>query len=874
MKRLLLLVLILSMLAFENIFVFASDISEQINELQIAENTYRAVAARYPDLFTGSVDGNDNVIASETEISGFPVIKAVAVPESESSNSIVSLDNYNISVKGNGITLENYKYITVIYKYEGNVPQGIVPAVYIAASTNGLSKGPVGKHIETKTFVGGWKASLFEIPDPSELYINPDIEHYLRHFHLRPFGSSYKAHSLSDDATIYVQGVVFHPEKDIDIEVFSPYINGNDDGTFRPNENLTRAQTCKIICKVLGAENAEFYDGETSFDDVEKELRYYGYVTYCEKLGLLGAFGKSFEPDKYIKTDEFFAMLQRTVMTIPNFAKLPSGAGTLNFSDTGYITRAQAVAFINNTLISNVKIDDATVKAPFSDVNDSVWAYNDILIASTPMALIKAPEETSYRSMYPYDIPDVLDESVYELGEEKLREAEELEIRRIYEIRNHQSTLNVTGTIYYFSEFGNDSNNGLSPDNPKKTLEALENIYLKAGDAVLFKRGETFRGSIKAVSGVTYSSYGDYGDKPVLMASPQNFADEKNWVETDTPNVWKLTTPITNDVGLVVFNDGEAWTEKRIKGRPDFVNGDLAELDKDLTMWHDVLAPTDVSGYVYVRSDKGNPGKRFKSIEVSPRVHIIRAADNIVIDNLCFKYTGGHAVSAGTINNLTVKNCEFAFIGGSWFRTDTLSRFGNAVEVYGGCDGYVVDNCYITQCYDAGVTHQLSDSPDTECIMKNIKYTNNVITDTSYPIEYFINQPNEGVEHKIVNFEISGNIIMRTGMGFGDQRPDKTAATAIKGWNTYNEAYNYTITNNIFAVSKYFMMAVGAKTKEWAPVCDNNTYIQYHNGRFGTMLVGTNSIYDSGVKEFIIETSGDKNAQVYYLRPLAEEDVG
>ena len=869
MKKLLLIILTLLMFISVNAFTPCTYAEELVGEISKQEEIYPSIGASYPELFSGSVNGKDNVYVSETEVDGFKTVKAVAYPSGEHCDNIVSLDNFGTNVENLGVVLENYKYITLIYKYDGTVPSDTLPIVYIAASTNGLNAGPVPTLLETKSFSNGWRSSLYEIPDLSDIYVDPTKKHYLKHFHLRPFGSK-KAKNLSDDATIYVQGMVFHSEKDTAVEVLSPYIHGNDDGTFRPNDFLTRAEACKIACNIADAENAKDYLGETSFEDVGKDSWYYGYVAYCEKLGLLGAFGESFEPDKYISRDEFASMIIRMRMDISDNVGMLHGIGTLNSLDKVYITRADAVAFVNASLGRYPDVSEIIFTSSFSDVSESVWSYDDIILASISMAVMKDPGSKSYQDIYNLGNNDIIDESLYVTGEEKLRDTEELEKLRIEQIRNCESEINVTGKIYYFSQYGDDANSGVSPINPKKSLSQIALLNLKAGDAVLFKRGEIFRGSFAAVEGVTYSSYGDYGDKPILMASPANFAGAETWEATDTPNVWKLVTPIKHDVGLVVFDDGKAWSEKRIKGREDFPEGDLALLDVDLAMWHDVSAPTNVAGYLYLRSDKGNPGIRFSSVEVSPREHIVRAADNIVIDNLCFKYTGAHGISAGSVKNLTVKNCEFAFIGGSWFRTDTLSRYGNAVEVYGSCDGYVVDNCYITQVYDAGVTHQLSQSGDKECIMKNIKYTNNVITDTSYPIEYFINTPDKGVIHKMENFEISGNIIMRTGFGFGDQRPDKTAATAIKGWNTYNEAYNYTITNNIFALSKYYMMATGAYAEEWTPICDSNTYIQYHRGNFGTIRLGRSSAFESNIAEFIRETSGDENAEVYYLRPRVE----
>ena len=59
-------------------------------------------------------------------------------------------------------------------------------------------------------------------------------------------------------------------------------------------------------------------------------------------------------------------------------------------------------------------------------------------------------------------------------------------------------------TVYYFADNGSNLNNGLSPDKPKRDFYPLNNnLELKEGDVVLFKRGDTFRGTFPAKSGVT-----------------------------------------------------------------------------------------------------------------------------------------------------------------------------------------------------------------------------------------------------------------------------------------------------------------------------------------------------------------------------------
>ena len=87
---------------------------------------------------------------------------------------------------------------------------------------------------------------------------------------------------------------------------------------------------------------------------------------------------------------------------------------------------------------------------------------------------------------------------------------------------------------------------------------------------------------------------------------------------------------------------------------------DVQDLDEDLHFYHDVSG----TKYLYLYSEE-NPGNRFESIEFNMGYNLISVkGDGVTVDNLCLKYTGVHGVGAGTVNRLTVQNCEFGWIGG------------------------------------------------------------------------------------------------------------------------------------------------------------------------------------------------------------------
>lgn len=425
-------------------------------------------------------------------------------------------------------------------------------------------------------------------------------------------------------------------------------------------------------------------------------------------------------------------------------------------------------------------------------------------------------------------------------------------------------------TVYYISNDGNDSDNdGRSPEAPFATVYRTEEI-VKEGDIVLFRRGDLFRGNFKAQPGVTYAAYGE-GDKPKIYASKLHGANADDWTLYDAENnIWMFNHKMI-DVGGVIINDGEYVGYKEVptwhiedkkfvlcdNGSVDFVVSE--QLDNDLDFFCDAtslvdgvpqVAKGENQGYLYLKCDNGNPGEIFRSVEFNPRVSGISiGGDNVRIDNLCIKYAGVHGISSGTVDNLVVTNCEFGWIGGGiqFYDTGTgrVTRLGNAVEIYGGCHGYIVDNCYIYQSYDAGVTHQVR-GENKYYEMYDIKYTNNLFEYNTYSVEYFLSRQESGNKSKMKNVLIKDNIMRYSGYGWGEQRPDKGSAAHIKSWCHTNAAEEFYIEDNIFDRALHRMYHIGAWNAESVPKLKNNTYIQNYGMNFGiySLQIGTDIPYD------------------------------
>ena len=490
-----------------------------------------------------------------------------------------------------------------------------------------------------------------------------------------------------------------------------------------------------------------------------------------------------------------------------------------------------------------------------------------------------------------------------------LKEIDALAEKRKSEILNSADDLCISGNIYYVSSLGDDANDGLTPEKAWKTLGKVSEAELSEGDGVLFRRGDTFRGRVKTRSGVTYGAYGE-GDKPKLYGWDKSLCDPALWeLYDEEKHIWKMTEPIL-DPGTVVFNEGEYHSIKLI---PSYINGQFVcrndegklfdmrnEMVRDLDIyWHfDSILTTSPSkgenfpipemgdksfGTLYLRCDKGNPAEVFYSIEAVTRrvMFLVGSNHNVHIDNICMKYIGHHAVAAGgeCSRGLRVTNCEIGWIGGTiqhYLGTDpnypqggrgTVTRFGNGIEIYGGCDNYEVSGCYIYQAYDAGITHQVT-TWGKKRVMSNVLYKDNLIEKCVYSIEYFLEMNNGDTQSYMDGIEMCGNILRFSGYGWGQQRHNTDTPAHIKGWSYTNTARNYTVHNNIFDRAAYRMLHLVAEKQESCPIMYENTYIQNAGGMIGQYggneLEEPPILYFDGNEETAIEqVFGDKNAKVY-----------
>lgn len=187
------------------------------------------------------------------------------------------------------------------------------------------------------------------------------------------------------------------------------YIQGYDDGTFRPNSYITRVQTTVIFSRLI----TDVMDMDTayanSFSDVPSSAWYADAIGFMEDYGIVNGFSDgTFRGDNYITRAQFAAIVSRfddlTLSDENIFSDVAddywavdyinsavangwiTGYSDGTFRPDDYITRAAAVTLINRVLIRYADADyvdeNLDTLTTYVDVAPDFWAYYNILEAS------------------------------------------------------------------------------------------------------------------------------------------------------------------------------------------------------------------------------------------------------------------------------------------------------------------------------------------------------------------------------------------------------------------------------------------------------------------------------------------------------------
>ena len=143
--------------------------------------------------------------------------------------------------------------------------------------------------------------------------------------------------AFTDSADIKVDTEV------VDTLVALGVVNGYDDGSFKPNGTVTRAEMAKMIYVLrTGNSDASAYnDDKTSFTDIGSHWAR-GYIKYCQSLGIIaGKSNTKFVPNEKVSAQEAAKMLLVT---------LGYNAQKAGLVGTGWASKTNALADENGLL--------------------------------------------------------------------------------------------------------------------------------------------------------------------------------------------------------------------------------------------------------------------------------------------------------------------------------------------------------------------------------------------------------------------------------------------------------------------------------------------------------------------------------------------
>lgn len=448
-----------------------------------------------------------------------------------------------------------------------------------------------------------------------------------------------------------------------------------------------------------------------------------------------------------------------------------------------------------------------------------------------------------------------------------------------------------TGTAYFVSNSGNDSNDGTSPETAWATMNKVNSANLKYGDAVFFKRGDLWHDQLWGQAGVTYSAYGA-GPKPVISGSvAENAAAPDKWklyyTGKNGEKIWAYYRELPDCSGIF-FNGGESWAnkvmtywngKKYVSGTGksfDAITGLAQDLDYfsclDLTQIDpfNSVAETGVTGPLYLRCDEGNPGELYSNIEFTLDGSGISPADHngkdMTVDNITVEFFGNVGVSCAGYQgwtNTVVQNCNIGWCGGgiTKYSYDMGNEFaiantsGGAIQMSGPNNTAI--NNYIHHCASKALVIAIHDRESSSFIYSDIVIKGNLLEYNAaalHLVDYMeLEKPTADSGFKNVSFE--DNYVMYTGYGWVDTKTKRTDYILEKlpissiefGGEYKNKNDGIYIKNNIFYLSKYVLVNC-YMPKDNQPVFSGNTYVQGENGWLAMLRGRLLTVTENGEK--------------------------
>ena len=167
---------------------------------------------------------------------------------------------------------------------------------------------------------------------------------------------------------------------------------------------------------------------------------------------------------------------------------------------------------------------------------------------------------------------------------------ESLESERLYPVSKG-------GTMYFVSADGDDLNDGLTPETPIKTLSKASSLSLKAGDSVLFRKGDTFVGNLRysdlegsKENPITIASYGEGDNRPIFTNGNETLRGG------DIVGIYNSRGVVVRDLKIDAYASSAAYSETVVTGITYSYGKTIVEPNLDIYIVNNVVRGHDITG--------------------------------------------------------------------------------------------------------------------------------------------------------------------------------------------------------------------------------------------------------------------------------------
>jgi len=319
---------------------------------------------------------------------------------------------------------------------------------------------------------------------------------------------------------------------------------------------------------------------------------------------------------------------------------------------------------------------------------------------------------------------------------------------------------------YYFSTSGSDSNSGLTTGLPKQTLTAANALTLAANDSILFKRGDTFLGSLTAQRwNMGYGAYGT-GNKPVISGfqTITGWSDQGsgiyrasatasascNMVTVDGVSKAMGRWPKTDWLTMTTSTGRTSFTDDELPASPSWTGAEVVikknnwTIDRSLITNHSGTTITYTSGstnnpvavdglkqyffqkslttlsqtgttlgewycdgtYLYMYFGANDPTSYVVKASTVTTVLTINGKNTVAANNLTIEGGNSYNVYIPASVNITLNNCSINFSGN--------------IGVYApGSPPVTIDGCNISDSNGCGIYMTGNGSIIRDCVINN-----------------------------------------------------------------------------------------------------------------------------------------------------------